>query len=62
IPLIWLTNNFFSVINDDVTLELLRGFTVDPSRVWTLGFQMVGLGAIVGTVGSGIAVTRFLDT
>ncbi len=61
-PLIWLTNNFFSVINDDVTLELLRGFTVDPSRVWTLGFQMVGLGAIVGTVGSGIAVTRFLDT
>lgn len=62
IPLIWLTNNFFSVINDDVTLELLRGFTVDPSRVWTLGVQMVGLGAIVGTVGSGIAVTRFLDT
>ena len=61
IPLIWLTNNFFSVINDDVSLELLRGFTVDPSRVWTLGFQMVGLGAIVGTVGSGIAVSRFLD-
>ncbi|MCQ3811016.1 MAG: ABC transporter permease [Acidimicrobiia bacterium] len=62
IPLIWLTNNFFSVINDDVSLELLRGFTVDPSRVWALGFQMVGLGAIVGTVGSGVAVTRFLDT
>ena len=62
IPLIWLTNNFFSVINDDVSLELLRGFTVDPSRVWTLGFQMVGLGAVVGTVGSGIAVSRFLDT
>ena len=62
IPLIWLTNNFFSVINDDVSLELLRGFTVDPSRVWALGFQMVGLGAIVGTVGSGIAVSRFLDT
>ncbi|MCY3636273.1 MAG: permease-like cell division protein FtsX [bacterium] len=62
IPLIWLTNNFFSVINDDVSLELLRGFTVDPSRVWTLGFQMVGLGALVGTVGSGIAVSRFLDT
>ncbi len=61
-PLIWLTNNFFRVINDDVSLELLRGFTVDPSRVWTLGFQMVGLGAIVGTVGSGIAVSRFLDT
>ena len=62
IPLIWLTNNFFSVINDDVSLELLRGFTVDPSRVWALGFQMMGLGAIVGTVGSGIAVSRFLDT
>lgn len=62
IPLIWLTNNFFSVINDDVSLELLRGFTVDPARVWTLGFQMVGLGALVGTVGSGIAVSRFLDT
>ncbi|WP_420638589.1 cell division protein FtsX [Candidatus Poriferisocius sp.] len=62
IPLIWLTNNFLSVINDDVSLELLRGFTVDPSRVWALGFQMVGLGALVGTVGSGIAVTRFLDT
>lgn len=62
IPLIWLTNNFFSVINEDVSLELLRGFTVDPSRVWALGFQMVGLGALVGTVGSGIAVSRFLDT
>ncbi|WP_419926319.1 cell division protein FtsX [Candidatus Poriferisocius sp.] len=61
IPLIWLTNNFFKVIHDDVSLELLRGFTVDPSRVWSLGFQMVGLGAIVGTVGSGIAVSRFLD-
>ncbi len=62
IPLIWLTNNFYSVINEDVSLELLRGFTVDPARVWVLGFQMVGLGAIVGTVGSGIAVSRFLDS
>ena len=62
IPLIWLTNNFFSAINDDVSLELLRGFTVDSTRAWALGFQMVGLGAIVGTVGSGIAVSRFLDT
>ena len=61
IPLIWLTNDYFSVINDD-SLSLLRDFTVDSSRVWALGFQMMGLGAIVGTVGSGIAVSRFLDT
>ncbi len=60
LPLIWLTNNFLSIINDDVSLELLRGFTVDPSRVWSLGLQMVGLGALVGTVGSGVAVSRFL--
>ena len=61
IPLIWLANDFFSVINSD-SLPLLRDFVVDSSRVWTVGFQMMGLGAIVGTVGSGIAVSRFLDT
>lgn len=61
IPLIWLANDYFSIINDE-SLELLRGFTVDSSRVWALGFQMMGLGAIVGTLGSGIAVSRFLDT
>ncbi|WP_419850572.1 cell division protein FtsX [Candidatus Poriferisocius sp.] len=61
IPLIWVTNDFFSVINSE-SLPLLRDFVVDSSRVWTVGFQMMGLGAIVGTVGSGIAVSRFLDT
>ncbi|MYG93739.1 MAG: ABC transporter permease [Acidimicrobiia bacterium] len=60
-PLIWLTNNYLSIINDDVSLELLRGFMVDPARVWSLGFQMVGLGALVGTVGSGVAIRRFLN-
>ncbi|MEO5722994.1 MAG: FtsX-like permease family protein, partial [Ilumatobacteraceae bacterium] len=39
----------------------LQAFVVLGSYPWTVVVYMVGLGAIVGAVGSGTAASRFLD-
>jgi cell division transport system permease protein len=42
-------------------LELLQGFLVSGGQVTTVGILLVALGAGIGAVGAGVAVTRFLD-
>lgn len=42
-------------------LNLLRSFVVEPSAVWGTSAIVVLIGLFVGVVGSGLAVTRFLD-
>lgn len=43
------------------SLQLLESFVVATEDVWRTGFLLVVIGVIVGTVGSAIAVSRFLD-
>ncbi|MDH3754793.1 MAG: ABC transporter permease [Acidimicrobiia bacterium] len=43
------------------SLQLLESFVVASSDVWRTSFLLVVIGAVVGTVGSAIAVSRFLD-
>jgi cell division transport system permease protein len=42
-------------------LRLLHSFVVDTSDVWGTSIFIVVVGCAVGVIGSGIAVTRFLD-
>jgi cell division transport system permease protein len=43
------------------SLELLQGFLVSSSQVSTVGILLVLIGAGIGAIGAGVAVTRFLD-
>ena len=43
------------------SLELLQGFLVSSGQVSTVGVLLVVIGAGIGAVGAGVAVTRFLD-
>jgi cell division transport system permease protein len=42
-------------------IDLFKGFVVLGSQVATTGVFTVVLGALIGAVGAGVAVTRFLD-
>ncbi len=48
-------------LSDRNSLQLLESFVVATSDVWRTSFLLVVIGVIVGTVGSAIAVSRFLD-
>lgn len=43
------------------SLQLLESFVVESTDVWRTSFLLMVIGALVGTLGSGIAVSRFLD-
>jgi cell division transport system permease protein len=43
------------------TVPLFEGFVVITSQVATTGIFTLVIGALIGTVGAGVAVTRFLD-
>ncbi|HUF31585.1 MAG TPA: permease-like cell division protein FtsX [Acidimicrobiales bacterium] len=43
------------------TVPLFEGFVVLSSQVATTGIFTLVLGALIGTIGAGVAVTRFLD-
>lgn len=47
--------------NPDGGLAILAGFVVDGARVFTIGIWMILLGALLGAVASGFAITRHLD-
>ena len=55
-------NNFFeSRLSNADELVILQGFVVANSEVFGTSLFILVVGALVGTIGSGIAVTRFLD-
>ena len=57
--LVWIMRD---VAEDRIrTLELLEGFLVSGGQVTTTGILMLLVGAGIGAVGAGVAVTRFLD-
>lgn len=49
------------LVTDDGGLALLQNFVVDSSTVWTTSIWIMLLGGLVGAIGSGLAISRFLD-
>ena len=43
------------------SVELFESFIVSTGQVTTTGMFIVGVGAAIGAIGAGVAVTRFLD-
>ena len=48
-------------LSSDSVLNILQSFAVTGSDVWEIGFLLLGIGALVGSLGSSIAAYRFLD-
>lgn len=48
-------------LSESSSLQLLESFVVATEDVWRTSFLLMVIGVIVGTVGSAIAVSRFLD-
>ena len=48
-------------LSSDSVLNILQSFAVTGSDVWEIGFLLLGIGALVGSLGSDIAAYRFLD-
>ncbi len=48
-------------LSDRNSLQLLESFVVATEDVWRTSFLLLVIGVIVGTLGSAIAVSRFLD-
>ena len=48
-------------LSSDNVLNILQSFAVASGDVWEIGFLLLGIGALVGSVGSAIAAYRFLD-
>jgi len=48
-------------LSERSSLQLLESFVVATEDVWRTSFLLLIIGVIVGTVGSAIAVSRFLD-
>jgi cell division transport system permease protein len=42
-------------------LDVFTGFQIVTSEVQLTGVLMLGVGSILGAIGAGVAVTRFLD-
>jgi cell division transport system permease protein len=43
------------------SFDLFQGFTILANQVSATGVLLLGIGAAIGAVGAGVAVTRFLD-
>ena len=48
-------------LSSDNVLNILQSFAVSSGDVWEIGFLLLGIAALVGSVGSAIAAYRFLD-
>lgn len=59
---VYVLNNFFeSRLSNAEDLQILQGFVVDSSEVFGTSVFLMVVGMLVGAIGSGIAVSRFLD-
>lgn len=48
-------------LSSDNVLNILQSFAVSSGDIWEIGILLVGIGVLVGSVGSAIAAYRFLD-
>ncbi|HSL57463.1 MAG TPA: permease-like cell division protein FtsX [Acidimicrobiales bacterium] len=59
---VYVLNNFFETrLSNAEDLQILQGFVVDSSEVMSTSIFILVVGMLVGAIGSGIAVSRFLD-
>jgi cell division transport system permease protein len=59
---VYVLNNFFeSRLSNAEDLQILQGFVVDSAEVMGTSIFLMVVGMLVGGIGSGIAVSRFLD-
>ncbi len=42
--------------------RLFDSFALDSGQLWTITFVLLGAGALIGALGSGVAVSRYLET
>jgi cell division transport system permease protein len=54
-------NRFLRNFFNEGGLELFRSFAIDSGQVTSIAVVLLTLGAVMGAVGSGIAVSRYLD-
>lgn len=54
-------NRFLRNFFNEGGLDLFRSFAIDSGQVTSIAVILLVLGAVMGAVGSGIAVTRYLD-
>lgn len=54
-------NRFLRNFFNEGGLELFRSFAIDSGQVTSIAVILLVLGALMGAVGSGIAVSRYLD-
>jgi len=54
-------NRFLRNFFNEGGLELFRSFAIDSGQVTSIAVVLLLLGAVMGAVGSGIAVSRYLD-
>ncbi len=62
IPMLFLLNNLLEGFVEEDQLELLSSLVVGTDVVWVVSFIVLGLGAVVGALGSGLAVGRHLKS
>jgi cell division transport system permease protein len=54
-------NRFLRNFFNEGGLDLFRSFAIDSGQVTSIALILLALGAVMGAVGSGIAVSRYLD-
>lgn len=62
IPMLFILHSLLRDFVEDDGLELLQSLVVESSVVWSTSLAVVGLGALLGAVGSGIVVGRYIDS
>ena len=54
-------NKLIASFFEDLQSYIFRDFAVPSAEVLIIGLILLGVGALIGAVGAGVAVTRYLD-
>jgi cell division transport system permease protein len=58
---VFAVNKLIAGFFDDLQSYIFRDFAVPSAQVLANGLALLGVGAMIGAVGAGVAVTRYLD-
>ena len=61
IGLYFLNNNVIEGLGDADALELMQGFRVSDNEFLSTNLLVLGIAIVVSSIGSMVAVTRYLD-
>jgi cell division transport system permease protein len=57
----FLIRPFIDELSEDKILPIFQGFTITDSNLLVTNLIVVGVAALIGAIGSAVAVSRFLD-